>query len=360
MKEDNKKLIKKIQVLKKKTRNRDIRIKLELFILGLKLGNISEACSRRGFGRTFYYKWWKRFCLSNYKLKSLQERSRRPKNKPHQISSYWENKIREIHSLGYGALMIQALLKRENARSFSTSTINHVINLRRKKIKATPKKKLNSRRKRYELYIPGQRVQVDVKYVPKLIDGKRYYNYVAIDECTRWRFARIYPELNPKMTVYFLDELEAACPFPLQTIQTDNGFEFCQWKNPENSNHPMKEWCEKKDIKHRRIPPGAKELNGKVERSHRIDEQYFYWKAPYNSLGSLNNALDEWINYYNSSRPHMSLNWQTPTEMIIKKLSELPQEKLEGHLEEARLKFLMYAPKLYWEKYGSYPVKLAA
>ena len=73
MKNNNIKIIKKINLVKRKTRNKDIRFKLELFILGLKLNDITEACARRAVGRTFYYKWWKRFKSSHYKLESLKK-----------------------------------------------------------------------------------------------------------------------------------------------------------------------------------------------------------------------------------------------------------------------------------------------
>ena len=64
------------------------------------------------------------------------------------------------------------------------------------------------------------------------------------------------------------------------------------------------------------IPVGVKEHNGKVERSHRIDEQYFYWKAPTDSIENFNKELEKWIFKYNNQRPHGGINYQTPLEKL--------------------------------------------
>lgn len=72
---------------------------------------------------------------------------------------------------GYGAAMIQALLERDGYGRFAVSTIGHIINKRRPPVKKKRRAKPKKHRKRYELLIPGQRLQLDVKYVPCLVDG---------------------------------------------------------------------------------------------------------------------------------------------------------------------------------------------
>lgn len=360
MNDKNTKLIKKIQKLKRKTRNREIRIKLELFILGLRLKNVSEACRRRGFGRTFYHKWWRKLKRSNFNLASLQEHSRRPKKSPNKTTIYWENKMHNLKNKGYGSLMIKAILKRQNDVDFSSSTINHIITGRKKDRAKTKKSKLNTRTRRYELFVPGERLQMDVKYVPKLINGQRVFAYVVVDECTRWRFVRVMPELNSHMTIEFLNSLMEEVPFPIQCIQTDNGHEFTNKYLGGNGVHLMDEWCYEQNIVHKLIPPGAKELNGKVERSHRIDEQYFYWRASCSSIYKLNEEFEEWIHFYNTEKPHQSLIWLTPKEKLAERLKNLPFECYKEATELARLDFLMKAPNRFWKLYGTYVVKLAA
>lgn len=349
LKKDNTKIIKKIKNIKAKTRDKDIRIKLELFILALRLNNISEACARRGMGRTFYYKWWNRFVSSRFNIKSLSEKSRRPRKSPNKINKKKEIQILELSSQGIGSRMIKALLDRKN-KGHSTSTINHIINRRKKPIRVK-KNKLNPHNRRYEMPIPGQRIQMDVKYFPHKIKSKKAYVYVAIDECTRWRFAKAYDTINGLLTVEFMKEVKANAPFPIHCVQTDNGQEFTFRFLSEKKKHPLDLWCEEEGVIHRCIPPGVKELNGKVERSHRIDEQYFYWRAPRESLEGLNGALRDWIKYYNEQRPHGGLKFLTPLEKIVERMETLKIEKVDDKLLFIKNRYLMEAPRKYLEVY---------
>lgn len=326
-------------------RDRDIRIKVELICLGLKLGNVSEACRRMGFSRKFYYRWWRRLKKSKFELWGLEELSKRPKRSPKKIGKKVEQAIRWYSARQYGARMIEAMLKRENLK-VSRSTICHVLNKRRPPVKSR-RNRLKKHRKRYELVIPGQRFQLDVKYVPEFVGGKRAYNYVIIDECTRWRYARAYDSLCEGSTVDFLTHFKEACPFPVHTIQTDNGIEFTFALNPvaKHLEHKMDRWCRENQITHRLIPPGVKELNGKVERSHRIDEQYFYWKAPTDSIAHFNLQQAKWIVFYNSKRLHGGLDYLTPMEKLQERQLALKTQRVDPKLEEIRLKFLEGKPK---------------
>jgi transposase InsO family protein len=349
MEKGNTKLIKKIKNLKRLTRDRNIRIKLELFILALQLSNISEACARRGFGRSFYYKWWGRLEKSNFKLKALKEKSKRPKKSPLKIKRREEIEILELHAKGMGCRMIKGILDRRN-KGHSTSTINHIIN-KRKRPQKNKDRKLNPHRRRYEMPIPGQRIQMDVKYFPGKIKGEKAYVYVAIDECTRWRFTKAYETITGGVTVDFMIEVTENAPFPINCIQTDNGQEFTYRFLSETKVHPLDDWCDENGIKHRCIPPGVKELNGKVERSHRIDEQYFYWRANCESLEGLNKSMKLWIDYYNNERPHGGLGYMTPKEKIIERMDGLKKEDIEDKLIFMRNRYLMEAQEMFLKVY---------
>lgn len=350
MEKFNTKIIKKIQKIKKTTRNRDIRIKLELFILAHKLNNVAEACARRGMSRSFYYKWWNRFKKS-FKLKTLHEKSKCPKVSPKKTTRHLENKICELRALGYGCRMIQGVLSREK-KNFSTSTINHILNKRKVPVKKRKNNQLNPHRRRYELPIPGQRLQVDVKYFPHLIRGQRAYIFVAVDECTRWRYAKAFMRINADSSVSFMNEVKENCPFPIDCIQTDNGLEFTNRFLTQRINHPLDDWCEEHGIRHKLIPPGVKELNGKVERSHRIDEQYFYWRAPRGSVEGLNSALFDWIKVYNEQRPHGGLKYQTPMEKIRERMNRLKYEEVDVSIEHIKMRYLIEAPVMYLKLYN--------
>lgn len=75
---------------------------------------------------------------------------------------------------------------------------------------------------------PGQKVQMDVKYVPGycVVNGEKYYQFTAKDECTRWTYREMYAEHSSVSAKDFLERLVKAAPFPIRMIQTDNGAEF--------------------------------------------------------------------------------------------------------------------------------------
>ena len=98
-------------------------------------------------------------------------------------------------------------------------------------------------------------------------------------------------------------------------IQTDNGAEFqskFHWHLGDLG------------IRHAYIRPRTPRLNGKVERSHRVDGQEFYQLLDKRGISDdirlFNAKLREWENYYNYHRPHTGLNGQTPYERLRAKL----------------------------------------
>jgi transposase InsO family protein len=267
-------LYRKLKSLARVTRDREVRIKLDLFMLALKLRNVSEACARRGFSR--------RFCYMNG----------------------------------------------------------------RKKVQGTRRARLKLHRRRYELPIPGQRLQMNVKYVPYPVAGEKAYSYVIVDECTRWRYAQTFHSLDEGTTIRFLDQVIAVCPFPIHCIQTDNGQELTYRLNPvaRHLEYRVTGWCTHRGIQHRLIPPGVKELNGKVERSHRLDEQWFYWRAPSHDLDAFNPSQREWLRYYNAERLHGGIGYITPIEKLQERAEALETEAVAPELETLRLNFLASRP----------------
>jgi transposase InsO family protein len=357
------KIAQKLKAQARGCRDRSVRQKLELILLAWKLESVTEACRRMGYSRKFYYKWLGRLRRAHWNLRALQEDSRRPKQSPRKTPLEIEAKIHWYRKRQYGSRMIEAMLKRQKIKR-TRSVICHILN-DRKRGRRSKAKLQNPHRKRYELVIPGQRFQLDVKYVPEFVGGKRVYNYVAVDECSRWRFAWSYDSLNEHCTYDFLGKLKRHCPFPIQTIQTDNGFEFTfslQVHHTELSReHLMDQWCRENGVVHRLIPPGAKELNGKVERSHRIDEQYFYWQAPTDDLEHFNAKLMLWLEFYNRHRLHGGLGYLTPWEKIYERLQTLrsPLASPEQQpLNDLRVKFIEQTPKRIMEQQRQQPLRL--
>jgi transposase InsO family protein len=172
--------------------------------------------------------------------------------------------------------------------------------------------------KRYEKPMPGHAVQVDVKFIAPLAASsrKKYYQFTAIDDCTRLRVLRAYPRCDQKTAIQFIDHVLSKLPFAVERVQTDNGSEFgasFHW-------HLLD-----KGIDHVHIKPRTPRLNGKVERSHRIDSEEFYRLLEGQVIDDANlfsEKLQEWEDYYNYHRPHGALSGQTPYERLRQKAQD--------------------------------------
>jgi transposase InsO family protein len=174
------------------------------------------------------------------------------------------------------------------------------------------KKKWQRYPQHYEKALPGDRVQIDVKFIDKLgFSGKRYYQFTAIDDCTRFRVLRIYDHNTVKNATDFINQVKAALPFAIKQVQTDNGSEFSEafsWH------------LEDLRISHRKTKVRHPEENGKVERSHRTDNEEFYGINRFVSIHHLLKLLRQWEREYNDERPHMALGGKTPREYLMEKL----------------------------------------
>ena len=246
---------------------------------------VTERADRYHITRKTIYKWLKRW---DGTAKSLEDRSRRPKNSPRKqteeeielVKRQSKRYDRQDHILAY-----QGAREKGYTRSFGCFT-RTVRKLLEGKQKRSVKKRKNKPYQRAEY--PGQKVQVDVKFVPNecVTDGMKYYQYTAVDECTRWTFRYMFNEHSTHSSIEFLHLLVKACPFQIKRIQTDNGTE---WTKQLIANDPkdlttFELGLKAYGIEYQRIRVATPRHNGKVERQHRIDQLRFYNKLRMYSL----------------------------------------------------------------------------
>ncbi len=166
---------------------------------------------------------------------------------------------------GLGAPRIRLWLRRVHQVQLAVATIQRTVaELGFPPIRRTRKRRPR-RLKLFERELPGDCVQVDVKLVK--VGGQRMFQYTALDDCTRLRVLRLYRRLNYWSSLDFLGEIRRAFPFPIRKLQSDRGAEL-----PLAFALSVRE----AGIKYRYIQPRRPEQNGKVEGSHRIDDEEFW------------------------------------------------------------------------------------
>lgn len=240
--------------------------------------SVTETAIRYKVSRKTVYKWLGRY---DGTVNSLMDRSHRPKTSP---KSHTEEELKQIrrrlkrHKWTDLLLAYQELVERDGY----TRSYGGFKRIAQKLKAAKPTKKKSKKKpkpyKRAEY--PGQKIQIDVKYVPKycITDGKQYYQYTAVDECSRWTYREMYEEHSTYSSKDFLEKLIMHAPFPIREVQTDNGVEFTNRLIVVKSKHLtlFEEALMEKGIIYHRIQIATPRHNGKVERQHRTDEARFY------------------------------------------------------------------------------------
>ena len=196
-------------------------------------------------------------------------------------------------------------------------------------------KKAPSKKKQYmpkpyqQMSHPGERIQVDVKYVPSNClteelkeKEEKYYQYTAIDEYTRQRVLWASKEHSTYASTQFLEIILKKFKYKIECIQTDNGAEFTNKLIPQkNKRETMFEKKLKElGIEHKLIRPRTPRHNGKVERSHRKDQERFYYKRVFVSFEDFKEKLRHWNREYNNF-PMQPLKWKSPNEKYLEYLA---------------------------------------
>lgn len=305
--------------------------------------NVKAVCRKYGIHRSRFYYWKKRIAFGSssrtrrtvrqFRLIAYSRRpNTNPKEYPREVikliirlrkrtnrgAEYIWFQLRDRYSVFISITGIYKVLKRER-----------LINERKGR-----KKVLNT----YEApkYLPGEKVQIDVKYV-KLIDeiaeklGKKYrwvYQYTAIDVATGIKCKLIYESHDGHASVDFLGKIRLFYPFSIKVIQTDNGFEFTWRLHPWiTKTHIFTIQCHLYGYEHYLIPPAYPRANSHVERTHRTDEEYVYRGKTFTSLKQLTKINLKTLKDFNEKHPQKTKHFMSPLQFAILKY-QLHKQKL--------------------------------
>jgi transposase InsO family protein len=258
----------------------------------------------------------------------LENISTRPKTQPNETPIRLKERVIELRKeTRLCSLKLKWRLRKENV-FLSSRVIGKILKkeglvrrYRRRKLEAPfPKKD----------FVPGELVEIDIKYVPGSIKGLKCYQYTAIDCSSRWRYLKVYQSPDNFSSISFLKELIKIAPFRIKAIKTDNGSCFTnryvgysKSADPINPRmHPLDELCNSLGIIHYLIDPGKPAQNGRVERSHRTDQEHFYDIHTFKSVIDLKHKILAWNEEYNNTE-HCALNGLTPNEALKKKVQNV-------------------------------------
>ena len=281
---------------------------------------VTQAAIKYNVNRQYVYRWKQRY---NGDIQSLANRSHRPHHHPNQHTEAELQKITNFRrrNPNTGLVVLWVKLRRSGYKR-SITGLYRVLRRQGQMAVKLPNPKYIP--KPYEkMHFPGERVQIDVKFVPESCivgdaAGEKFYQYTAIDEFSRWRYLEAFNEHSTYSSAQFLEHLIKAAPFKILCVQTDNGTEFTKRLLPGDNGPSLFETrLEQAGIRHKLIRPYTPRHNGKVERSHRKDNEYFYASHKFYSFNDFKKQLAIHRYKYNHF-PIRPLGWLSPNEYLAK------------------------------------------
>ena len=281
---------------------------------------VTKAAIRYHTNRQYIYRWRKRY---DGTLESLADRSHRPHHHPNQHTEEELKLIRDMRRRNPNTGLVVFWVKlRQRGYTRSVSGLYRVLTRSGQMAVKLPNPKYIP--KPYEqMRYPGQRVQIDVKFVPQVcIVGQdpatKWYQYTFLDEYSRFRYLEAFQEHNSYSSAVFLRHVVEKFPYAIECVQTDNGSEFTNRLLPRGNDKPtlFEFELQRLGIRHKLIRPYTPRHNGKVERSHRKDNEEFYASHRFYSFDDFKKQLAVRQRQYNYF-PIRPLNWRSPKYVLF-------------------------------------------
>lgn len=178
---------------------------------------------------------------------------------------------------------------------------------------------------RYERRAAGELVHIDVKKLGRIQGGAGHratgrhaghhrargagweYVHVCVDDATRLAYVEVHDDEKATTAVGFLRRARrfyAQRGIGVQRVMTDNGAAYV------SALHALA--CRALGLRHLRTRPYRPRTNGKAERFIKTLLAGWAYSATYHSSAQRTAALNAWIDWYNTRRPHGSLSHKPP------------------------------------------------
>lgn len=276
--------------------------------------SVVETCRHFDIGRSLFYKWFNRF--KKLGIKGLEERSRRPVNvRKREVIPEVQKEIKELRmeNKAWSKYKISCILERDYGLIVSPSSVNRIFHdkklfwpnpITNAQVGAKKSWKITRVRapKGLRGACPGSLVEIDVKILNRF--GKVFYQFTAIDTCTKIKFIKIYSRKTAHCGQKFIEALLSFYPFRVRHINSDNGGEFLS---------ECHAFLENKKIRHFFSRARTPKDNPMVENTIKSDTYEFWaWGNIGGTVEELNEKAAYWMWKFNNYRPHQALNYSTP------------------------------------------------
>ena len=300
----------------------EMRFRQRLCEYALKHG-VTKAARRYHTYRQFVYRQLEKYDGS---VQSLALRSRRPQRSP---NAHTEEELKLIKNMlrRNGRYGLAEVYVRCQSRGYSRSFESMCRQIRNKGYrKVERKKKSYTKYENMQGTYPGEKVQVDIKYVPQECIrfpcyGDKYYQITAIDEYSRKRVLKIVKEKSTYETKEFIKSLRKRMGFKIETIQVDNGPEFVNDDDKTEKDSAFEKAVKKLNMELKRTRPYSPWQNGKVERSHREDGKILYGREVFTSEKELKKKVARHEKKYNSTAKRV-LDFKSPDQVVAEYFSK--------------------------------------
>lgn len=301
----------------------EISTKLNSVKLYRQTKDIGFVCRRYHISKASLMRWNKQYDGTK---ESLLAKSHRPHRQHPNAHTEQELKwIRDYHRRNPNISICELYGKLRENKAYSRhpgSLYRVFVRLGYRKKTESTKKKSKHNGKYDTPKELGIKWQMDVKYVPNACyvgtDGDKFFQYTVIEEASRKRFIFAYKEQSSYSSVDFFRRAIIFFGYAPEIIQTDNGSEFNHTQKTTRV-HPFDAFCSKIHVQHKTIRPKTPWHNGKVERSHRNDQQRFYNFLKFYSFEDLQLQMKRYLHRSNNI-PVSVLGWLSPNQ-IHKKLT---------------------------------------
>lgn len=151
---------------------------------------------------------------------------------------------------------------------------------------------------------PGNLVEIDT--IHDGVPTGRLYVYTLLDVCSRWAFALPVRRIGAGWSGRFIQAAQGVAPFRFRLLQSDHGSEFSKG---------FTKVALAQGVGHRHTRVRQPNDNAHLERFNRTLQDECLSRVA-RTLASWQRAIPEYLQYYNTERPHLGLNFSSPLAVL--------------------------------------------